>query len=163
MQCQYWDSTHARTWVSSKEFEHWTKTTKWTSTAKYFTVLDTSSGFWQQKLDEASSRVCTFNTPFGCYRFLRLAFGIKSAPEVFHWTVKQLLEGIEGVETYTDDILIWGETIEQHDNRQRKVLVIARAKNFKLNKAKCKVVLEEIKYFGHILSKDGLKPDQSKI
>ncbi|KAK0148890.1 hypothetical protein N1851_010688 [Merluccius polli] len=49
--------------------------------AKYFTVLDASSGFWQLKLDEASSRLCTFNTPFGRYRFLRLAFGINSAPE----------------------------------------------------------------------------------
>ncbi|KAK0132248.1 hypothetical protein N1851_032926 [Merluccius polli] len=54
--------------------------------AKYFTVLDASSGFWQLKLDEASSRLCTFNTPFGRYRFLRLAFGINSAPEVFHRT-----------------------------------------------------------------------------
>ena len=43
------------------------------------------------------------------------------------------------------------------------MLEIARAKNFKLNKEKCKVGLEEIKYLGHIFSKDGLKPDQSKI
>ena len=43
------------------------------------------------------------------------------------------------------------------------MLEMARAKNFKLNKEKCKVGLEEIKYLGHIFSKDGLKPDQSKI
>lgn len=133
------------------------------SKAKHFTVLDASSGFWQLKLDEASSRLCTFNTPFGRYRFLRLAFGINSAPEVFHRTVRQLFEGIEGVETYIDDLLVWGETKEQHDYRLRQLLERARAKNFKLNKEKCKVGLEEIKYLGHIFSKDGLKPDQSKI
>ncbi|XP_039870493.1 uncharacterized protein LOC120723214 [Simochromis diagramma] len=131
--------------------------------AKYFTVLDASSGFWQLKLDEASSRLCTFNTPFGRYRFLRLPFGINSAPEVFHRTVRQLFEGIDGVETYIDDLLIWGETKVQHDDRLRQVLERARAKNFKLNKDKCKVGLEEIKYLGHIFSADGLKPDQSKI
>lgn len=125
--------------------------------------LDASSGFWQLKLDDVSSRLCTFNTPFGRYRFLRLPFGINSAPEVFHRTVKQLFEGIEGVETYIDDILIWGETKELHDSRLRLVLERARAKNFKLNKAKCKVGLSEIKYLGHIFSKDGLKPDQSKV
>ena len=52
------------------------------SEAKYFTVLDASSGFWQLKLDEASTRLCTFNTPFGRYRFLRLPFGINSATEM---------------------------------------------------------------------------------
>ena len=84
------------------------------SEAKYFTLLDASAGFWQLKLDEASTRLCTFNTPFGRYRFLRLPFGIHSAPEVFHRTVRQLFEGIEGVETYIDDLLIWGETKELH-------------------------------------------------
>lgn len=39
--------------------------------AKYFSKLDASSGFWQFKLDEASSKQCTFNTPYGRYRFLR--------------------------------------------------------------------------------------------
>jgi len=131
--------------------------------AQYFTVLDASSGFWQLKLDEASSRLCTFNTPFGRFRFLRLPFGVNSAPEVFHRTVKQLFEGIEGVETYIDDLLTWGETKEQHDYRLRQVLERARVKNFKLNKEKCKIGLEEIKYLGHIFAKDGLKPDQTKI
>ncbi|KAL7849545.1 hypothetical protein SRHO_G00211680 [Serrasalmus rhombeus] len=131
--------------------------------AKYFSVLDASSGFWQLKLDNASSHLCTFNTPFGRYRFLRLPFGINSAPEVFHRTVKQLFEGIDGLETYIDDILVWGATIEQYDQRLRQVLERSRVKNFRLNKEKCKIGLEEIKYLGHILSKDGLKPVPSKI
>lgn len=37
--------------------------------AKYFSKLDASSGFWQLKLDDASSKLCTFNSPFGRYRF----------------------------------------------------------------------------------------------
>ena len=49
--------------------------------ANVFTVLDAVSGFWQVELDEESSKLCTFNTPFGRYRFTRLPFGIKSAPE----------------------------------------------------------------------------------
>lgn len=132
------------------------------SKAKYFTVPDASSGFWQLKLDDASSCLCTFNTPFGRHRFLRLPMGVNSAPEVFHRTVKQLFKGIEGVETYIDDILIWGETKEQHDHRLRQVLERARVKIFRLNKEKCNVGLEEIKYLSHILSKDGLKPDQNR-
>jgi hypothetical protein len=51
--------------------------------AKVFSVLNATSGYWQMKLNEESSKLCTFNTPFGRYRFTRLPFGIKSAPEVF--------------------------------------------------------------------------------
>lgn len=87
------------------------------SKAKYFTVLDASSGFWQLRLDEASSGLCTFNTPFGRFR------------------LKRLFEGIEGAETYIDDLLIWGETKAQRNYRLRRVLERARVKNFKLNKA----------------------------
>lgn len=66
---------------------------------KYVSKLDASSGFWQLKLDEASSRLCTFNTPHRRYRFLRLPFGIASAPEVYHKTIHMLYEHIEGADT----------------------------------------------------------------
>lgn len=43
---------------------------------KYFTVLDLKDGYWHVKLDEKSKNLCTFATPFGNYRFLRLPLGI---------------------------------------------------------------------------------------
>ena len=51
--------------------------------AKVFSLLDVRSGFWHVKLDEPSSYLTTFNTPFGRYRWKRLPFGICSAPEIF--------------------------------------------------------------------------------
>lgn len=42
-----------------------------------FTILDEKDGYWQVKLDEPSSMMCTFNTLWGRYRFLRLPFGNK--------------------------------------------------------------------------------------
>ncbi|PIK53668.1 hypothetical protein BSL78_09434 [Apostichopus japonicus] len=89
--------------------------------AKVFSVLDASSGFWQIKLDEESSKFCTFNTPFGRFKFNRLPFGICSAPEVFQDVMSQVYESIEGVEIVADDILIWGETVAEHDQRLRNV------------------------------------------
>ena len=50
---------------------------------KVFSKLDATSGYWQLKLDEESSKLCTFNTPFRRYRFLRVPFGIVSASEIF--------------------------------------------------------------------------------
>lgn len=68
--------------------------------AKIFSVLDAKSGFLQIELDEASSFLTTFNTPLGRFRWLRLPFGIKSAPEIFQHIMDHMLEGIEGAMTY---------------------------------------------------------------
>ena len=50
------------------------------SKARIFTVLDAKDGFHQVKLDDASSYLTTFWTPFGCYCYLCMPFGISSAP-----------------------------------------------------------------------------------
>ena len=131
--------------------------------AKIFSVLDASSGFWQIELDQESSKLCTFNTPFGRYRFKRLPFGICSAQDVFQDVMSEIFSGIEGVEVIVDDLLIWGENQQQHDERLRQVLERARQKNLKLNKEKSQIALDEISYIGHVLSKEGLKPDPQKV
>ena len=53
------------------------------SGARVFSILDVKQGFWHVPLEEESSYLTTFNTPFGRYRWLRMPFGISSAPEVF--------------------------------------------------------------------------------
>ena len=130
---------------------------------KIFSVLDASSGFWQIKLDQESSKLCTFNTPFGRYRFKRLPFGICSAQDVFQDVMSEIFSGIKGVKVIVDDLLIWGENQQQHDERLRQVLERARQKNLKLNKEKSQIALDEISYIGHVLSKEGLKPDPQKV
>ncbi|XP_041984057.1 uncharacterized protein LOC121736737 [Aricia agestis] len=51
-------------------------------------VLDATSGFWSVKLDDESTDLCTFITPFGRYQYLRLPFGLNSAPEIFHAKIR---------------------------------------------------------------------------
>ncbi|XP_049519399.1 uncharacterized protein K02A2.6-like [Dermacentor silvarum] len=77
-------------------------------------------------LDEATSRVCTFATPFGRYRFLRLPFGISSASEVFQKTLTDIFESIPGVRVYVDDVLIWGTDKTQHDQALQSPAALRR-------------------------------------
>ncbi len=62
--------------------------------AKLFSVLDAWNGFWHIKLEEESSYLTTFNTPFGRYRWKRMPFGISSAPEVFQRRMCETIEGL---------------------------------------------------------------------
>ena len=78
------------------------------SQAKVFTTVDLRSGFWHCVLDEESSMLTTFNTPYGRYRWLRLPFGLSVSPEIFQKRVTQTLEGLDGVLNIADDILIYG-------------------------------------------------------
>ena len=130
--------------------------------AKIFSVLDANSGYWQIRLDHDSAKLCTFNTPYGRYMFKRLPFGLSSSQDIFQKVMSEMFEDIPGVEVIVDDILIWGEDEEQHNVRLIKVLERARSRNLKLNKNKCHINKHEISYVGHILSKDGLKPDTKK-
>ena len=101
--------------------------------AKFFSLLDANSGFWQIQLDEASSTLCTFNTPFGRYRFKCLPFGISSAPEVFQKAMTEHLEGLAGVECIIDDVLVWGTTSDEHDERLLALMHRARERNLNFN------------------------------
>lgn len=133
--------------------------------AKYFSVLDfgRDQGVWQIKLDHESSKLCTINTPIGqTRRFLRLPFGISSVSEVFQRSIAQIIEGLEGVVNIIIDLLVWGDSIQEHDERLIKLLECARKNNLKLNRNKCKIRMMEIKYIGHILSAQGVKPDEEK-
>ena len=120
--------------------------------AKVFSVLDASSGFWQLKLDTPSAKLCTFNTPFGCYMFKRLPFWLSSSQDIFQRIMSEMFHDIEGVEV-VDDLLIWDESEEQHDIRLTQVLERARDRNLKLNKSKCQIKKDAITYIGHLLSK----------
>ena len=82
------------------------------SQAKVFSVLDANHGFWQVKLAKDSSKLATFNTPFGQYNYTRLPFGIASALEVFQNFMVHLFRDIEGVEVIVDYLVVWGEDVE---------------------------------------------------
>lgn len=130
---------------------------------KYFSVLDLKDGFWQVKLSEESKKLCTFATPFGNYRFLRLPFGIKTAPSVFQKKNYENFGDIENVTIYSDDILITGRDRKEHDMVLLKVLERAREKNIRFNMKKIQIAVEQVKYLGHIFSYNEIKPDPERL
>ncbi|XP_030587995.1 uncharacterized protein K02A2.6-like [Archocentrus centrarchus] len=131
--------------------------------AKFFSKLDASHGFWQLRLDPESSKYTTFNTPFGRYCFLRLPFGIKSAPEIFHRAMESVIEGLEGTRVYIDDLVIWGTTRQQHDERLKKLLGRVKKNGLKLNRDKCLFGVTQMTFLGDKITSAGVEPDQSKV
>ncbi|KAJ8356744.1 hypothetical protein SKAU_G00195380 [Synaphobranchus kaupii] len=131
--------------------------------AKVFTKLDATSGFWQIPLSEESSLLTTFITPFGRYAFNRLPFGISSAPEHFQRRMSQMLEGCPGIVCHADDILVYGEDEQQHDENLQQVLETLREEGLTLNEGKCEFAKDSIIFLGHCVTADGMTPDPDKI
>jgi len=121
----------------------------------YFTVLDLKDGFWHVKLDDKSSKLCTFSTPFGCYKFNRLPFGLNMAPKYFQKINSENFGDIEGVTIYFDDVLIAADTEEAHDLIVKKVINRARKLGVKFNKNKVQYKVNAVKYLGNIFSAEG--------
>ena len=126
--------------------------------AKIFSVMDAKDGFCQVELTEQSSKLTTFNTPYGRYRWKRMPFGLKSSPEEYQRRQDQVLEGLDGVKVVADDILIIGkgntkeEAIRNHNDNLRNLMKRCQNKNLKLNKKKAKLALTEVKFIGHLIT-----------
>ena len=107
--------------------------------AKVFTILEVRCGFWYVSLDEQSSLLTTFHTPFGRYRWLRMPFGISSAPEVFQRRMHELIEGLHGVEVVADDFVVIGfgstqeEAMLDHDKNLAGLLQRCEQRKVRLN------------------------------
>lgn len=130
-----------------------------------FSILDEKDGYWQIKLDEPSSKLCTFNTPWGRFRFLRLPFGIKSASEVFQQKNCETFGDIPGVYIIADDMIIAASSEQEHDEILQKVMERAKTANVKFNKDKDKIQfkVDTVKYMGHIITAAGQRADDAKI
>ena len=110
--------------------------------------MDEKDGFWQIQLDEESSYLCTYNTPFGLYRFTRLPFGVCSAPEVFQKKNEALFGDTDGVEVIFNDIIVAAQDEQEHDEIMKKLSERANVKNVKFNPDKLQYKVKEVKYNG---------------
>ncbi|KAL7834624.1 hypothetical protein SRHO_G00288710 [Serrasalmus rhombeus] len=91
-----------------------------------------------------------------------MPFGISSAPEIFHRAMESIVEGIDGVRVYVNDIVLWGSTLAQHNKRLTKVLQSMQKYGLKLNKEKCQFAVKELMFLGDKLSEFGVEPDRAK-
>jgi transposase InsO family protein len=130
---------------------------------KFFAKIDLTSGFWNLKLDPASTDLCTFATPWGRYKFLRLPFGVSPAPEVFHRIVADLIKDLPGIIHYIEDILIMARTRAEHDRLVAIVLKRLADAGFAVNEAKSEFGKSSIPFLGHVVSGDGIRPDPGKL
>lgn len=119
------------------------------SGATVFSTLDAASGFFQIPLHRNSCKLTTFITLFGRFHFKRLPFGITSAPEIFQRKMMETMEGLEGVEIFMDDVLVYGAKVSEHNQCLEKVMQCIVTAGLKLNHDKCSIRQHQLCFLGH--------------
>ncbi|XP_055714344.1 uncharacterized protein K02A2.6-like [Phlebotomus papatasi] len=131
--------------------------------AKIFSRLDVKNAFHQIELDPSCRHITTFITHKGMYRYKRLMFGISCAPEIFQKTMEQILSKCVNALNYIDDIVVFGATIEEHDDALRGVIKAFKEYDVLLNQGKCHFRVKQLEFLGHMISEKGIRPTESKI
>ncbi|GFR77527.1 Pol polyprotein [Elysia marginata] len=98
------------------------------SGARYFSKLDAQHGYWAIHLDESSSKLTSFNSPFGRYRLLRLSFELNVSHDIFQKKMGQILERCPGTLGISDDVCVFGRTEEEHDKNLLNLMEVSRTK-----------------------------------
>lgn len=129
----------------------------------FFSLIDLSGAYLQLELDDESKKLTTINTHMGLFAYQRLPFGVKSAPGIFQEVIDKILNGLVGVVSYFDDILIGAETMSECRSRTLSVLERLQRHNVQANFKKCVFFESEIEYLGHRVSKKGVSPSRDKV
>ena len=134
--------------------------------AKWFTTLDLASGYWQVAMHPEDVEKTAFITPFGLYEFLVMPFGLSYAPGTFQRLMNHVLQEYLGhfVAVYLDDVIIYSNgSFEQHLDHLRQVFETLRRASLKLKVKKCFFCFPNIHFLGHVVGRNGIRPDPEKI
>lgn len=133
--------------------------------AAYFSSLDLRSGYWQIPMHPDDKEKTAFVTPDGLYEFNVMPFGLCNAPATFERFMDTILRGLkwEICLCYLDDVVIFGSTLSEHNSRLRLVLDCVEKAGLILNSKKCRFGETETLVLGHLVDKNGVRPDPRKI
>ncbi|XP_057190663.1 uncharacterized protein LOC130554808 [Triplophysa rosa] len=133
--------------------------------AKTFSTLDLQSGYWQIEMKLDDRHKTAFATRYGLYEYTRMPFGLCNAPGTFQRAMELVLRGLQWdtLLIYLDDIIIFGEDVEQCIERLAEVFRRLQEYGLKLKPSKCQLLRDEVLFLGHVVSSEGIKTNPALI
>ena len=128
-----------------------------------FSKIDLNHRYHQFALDEESRKITTFSTPWGNYRYKRLAFGGKNSQDLFDAEVAKIISGIPHVLNSRDDIMVGGKDWEEHNQNLETLLERLTVRNITLRREKSEFGQTSLEFHGHQFTSEGLRPSPSKV
>ena len=134
--------------------------------SEWFCTLDLKSGYWQVELTEESKPYTAFTCgPLRFFECDKMPFGAANAPATFQRLMENCLGSLNltWCVVYLDDIIVYGKDPEDLLLRLGGVFEKLRKAGLKLKPSKCNFFKEEIDFLGHVVSKEGIAINPSKV
>jgi len=133
--------------------------------AKFFTTLDLKSRYWQIPLSPEAKLKMAFSTWNGHYHWNVLPFGLTNAPGGYQRRMNTVLAKFLDifVVVYLDDVMIFSQTLEEHVDHVKQISDSLSEVGMILNLSKCEFFTTEVRFLGHIVSADDVRPDPRNI
>ena len=127
------------------------------------TTLDLYRAYYNIELSPQSSAKTAVASPWGVFVFKRLSMGLKNAAASFQRLVSTILDGLPGVFTYLDDILLYHKDETTHKDVMKQVFARLQSNGLALNLKKCRFGLPEVDYLGYRVNGSGITPLPRKL
>lgn len=131
--------------------------------ATMFSTIDLKSAYHQLTLHPESRDLTAFITHEGLFRYCRVPYGLASAPAAFQKLMATVLRDVPNVQNYLDDVICYGHTAQVHDTALETVLQRLKKVGLQLNEKKCHFRQTSLKFLGHLVTADGIKPDMEHL
>ena len=130
-----------------------------------YSKIDLCTGYHQLRVREADIPKTVFRTRYGHFEFTVMPFGLTNAPAAFmdlmHRVFHPYLD--QFVVVFVDDILIYSETEEDHEDHLRVVLQTLRDHQLYAKFNNCEFWLTGVRFLGHVVSASGVSVDPEKV
>ena len=132
--------------------------------SQIFSTFDLHSGYWQLQMDPETKHKAAFITQKGVYEWKWLGMGLRNSCVSFQMFMSQVLRGLhwKNMLVYVDDICVFSKNFDEHLVHLQQLFERLRSAGLTLKPTKCKFAAKQVKFLGHMISKDGIQVDTDK-
>ena len=137
--------------------------------ARVFSKMDLQSGFHQVPMEEDSIETTAFSLPEAVegsahFEWVVMPFGLMNAPSTFQRLISKVLRGCEPfTAAYIDDVLVFSQDRQQHEQHLGQVLQKLAQHNLRVKLKKCSFYRAEMPFLGHVLGGGCVRVESEKI
>jgi hypothetical protein len=130
-----------------------------------FSKIDLRSGYHQLKIQERNIPKTAFVSMYGLYEYMVMSFGLTNAFSYFMYLInKVFIEYLDKfIVVFIDDILVYSRSEEEYEERLCLALQKLREHRLYAKLSKCEFWMKQVAFLGHVISKEGISVDPSKV